>query len=65
MLTGENALLYKSFPEVTMADRDERSREEMPAEERRRILQLLNAAVAAPVVTVLFHGTTDAWLATA
>jgi hypothetical protein len=52
-----------------MADRDEgkpeATREKMPLDARRRVLTLLSAAVAAPVVTVLFQGPSDTWTATA
>jgi hypothetical protein len=48
---------------LRVANHDEQ--EQMSVEDRRRVLRLLSAAVAAPVVTVLFHGPADAWAATA
>jgi hypothetical protein len=36
----------------------------MPSGERRRILSLLAAVTAAPVVTTLFAGSRDAWAST-
>ena len=52
-----------------MSDRDEPKQEpqgeKMPVDARRRVLLLLSATVAAPVVSVLFQGPSDTWTATA